>query len=108
VWLERRGQRVSTIDLAGGYFLLAGAAGSVWVDAAREAVRAFGALPIDAYCVGRDLADPENRFADAYGISPSGASLIRPDGFVAWNCPGSVAEPATVLRAALTAGLCRT
>jgi putative polyketide hydroxylase len=83
-------------------------AGSTWMDAAKEAVGGFGGLPIDAYCVGRDLADPENRFPDAYGISPSGVSLVRPDGFVAWKCQETVAEPAKVLRAALAASLCRT
>ena len=30
-------------------------------------------------------------FADAYGISPSGVSLVRPDGIVAWR---SVDAPA--------------
>ena len=50
----------------------------------------FGGLPLDAYCVGRDLADPENRFPGTYGISSSGATLVRPDGFVAWNCQESV------------------
>jgi putative polyketide hydroxylase len=96
------------MDLAGRYVLLAGAAGSAWVDAAKEVVRGFGGLPIEAYCVGRDLADPENRFPGAYGISLSGASLVRPDGFVVWNCHESVAEPVRVLRAALNACLCRT
>jgi hypothetical protein len=108
VWLERRGQRLSTIDLAGRYLLLAGAAGSAWVDAARAAGRALGNLPIDAYCVGHDLSDPEDRFPRAFGVSPAGASLVRPDGFVAWNCRESVAEPERALRAALTSGLCRT
>jgi putative polyketide hydroxylase len=108
LWLERDGGRLATIDLAGRYLLLAGAAGSAWVDAARAAARALGNLPIDAYRVGHDLADPEDRFPRAFGVSPSGASLVRPDGFVAWNCREAVAEPERVLRAALTSGLCRT
>jgi 2-polyprenyl-6-methoxyphenol hydroxylase-like FAD-dependent oxidoreductase len=107
LWLERRGQRISTIDLAGRYVVLAGAAGSAWVDAAKEAVRGFGGLPLEAYCVGRDLADPGNRFPGTYGISSSGAALVRPDGFVAWNCQESAVEPVAVLRAALSTSLCR-
>lgn len=58
------------------------------------------------HCIGRDLTDLEDRFAAAYGISNSGASLVRPDGFVTWNCPEVVAEPVTALQAALKASLC--
>ncbi len=107
LWLERRGQRVSTIDLAGRRFvLLTGAEGSAWLDAAMEASARLGGLPLDAYCVGRDLTDPESRFPSTYGISSSGASLVRPDGFVAWRCPDTVTEPAAALHAALSASLC--
>jgi glycine/D-amino acid oxidase-like deaminating enzyme len=35
----------------------------------------------------------------------SGATLPRPDSFVAWTCPNVVAEPATALRAALNRSL---
>jgi putative polyketide hydroxylase len=105
LWLESHGKRISTIDLAGRYVLIAGAGGSAWVDAAKDLTRGFGGVPLDAYCIGRDLADLENRFPAAYGISNSGASLVRPDGFVTWNCPEGVAEPVTALQAALNASL---
>jgi putative polyketide hydroxylase len=39
------------------------------------------------------------------GIQPSGALLIRPDGFVAWRSESAVAQPAAALRAALSAAL---
>jgi len=105
LWLERRGERISTIDLGGRYVLFAGAAGAAWVEAAKAATEGFGALPLDAYCIGREVADLEHRFAEAYGISDSGASLVRPDGFVAWNCPQGTAEPVAALRTALGASL---
>lgn len=101
LWLEHHGKRISTIDLAGRHVLLAGAAGSAWVDAAVAMKTEFEGLPLEAYCMGRDLIDRGDRFPAAYGISNSGATLVRPDGFVAWNCPGGVAEPVTALRAAL-------
>jgi hypothetical protein len=107
LWLGRRGERISTTDLGGRYVLLAGSAGAAWVDAAREVARTFGALPLDAWCVGRDLADLEQRFLAAFGISDSGAALLRPDGFVAWSCHERVAEPVTALRTALDASLYR-
>ena len=76
------------------------------MDAAKDLTRGFGGVPLDAYCIGGDLADLENRFPAAYGISDSGASLVRPDGFVTWKCPEGVAEPVTALQAALNASLC--
>jgi putative polyketide hydroxylase len=106
LWLERQGKRMSTIDLVGRYVLLAGAAGSAWADAAKALTQGSGGAPLDAYCIGRDVADLEQRFPTAYGISDAGASLVRPDGFVAWNCRERGAEPVTVLQAALNASLC--
>jgi 2-polyprenyl-6-methoxyphenol hydroxylase-like FAD-dependent oxidoreductase len=106
LWLERSGERVSTLDLPRGYVVLAGEAGRAWVDAAQEVRRGLGSLPLESYCIGTDLSDPEQRFPQAYGISNSGASLVRPDGYVAWKSVGGVAEPVPALRAALNASLC--
>ena len=106
LWLERHGKRISTLDLAGRYVLLAGAAGSAWMDAAKEMPRGFRGLSLDALCMGRELADPQRAFPAAYGISDSGATLLRPDGFVAWRCPGVVSDPVMALRAALNTSLC--
>jgi hypothetical protein len=105
LWLGRHGERISTIDLAGRYIVLAGAEGSAWVEAAQEVARTSGALPLDAWCIGRDLADLEHRFPAAFGVSGSGAVLVRPDGFVAWKCPRGLTEPVPALRAALRASL---
>jgi putative polyketide hydroxylase len=51
--------------------------------------------------VGHDLVDPAGAFAAAYGISNSGASLIRPDGFVAWRAREMADEPERILREVL-------
>jgi hypothetical protein len=107
VWLARAGKRVSTIDLTGRYLLLAGSQGQAWVDAARAAATSFGRvpLPMDAYCIGRDLADVEARFEQAYGISSSGATLVRPDGFVAWRSESAATDAPAVLHSALSQSL---
>ena len=117
VWLERRSEgpspgerkseRVSTIDLTGRYLLLAGSQGDQWIPAAKAAASQFGALALDAYRVGTDLTDPDERFASAYGISNTGASLVRPDGFVAWRSPAAATEPERVLSEALARSLMR-
>jgi 2-polyprenyl-6-methoxyphenol hydroxylase-like FAD-dependent oxidoreductase len=85
LWLIRSGERVSTLDLTRGFLLLAASRGADWVVAATNAARARAGLTLDAYCVGTDLDDPDHAFAAAFGINDSGASLIRPDGFVAWR-----------------------
>jgi len=100
-WLERAGARVSTLDLTGRWLLLAGHAGSQWPGAAAQAAQAFGGVPIDAWHVGGELADPAGRFAESVGISASGAVLVRPDGFVAWRCEAAPADAVTALRDAL-------
>jgi hypothetical protein len=101
VWLSRSGERVSTLDLFGRSFvLLAGADGGAWCAAARG-------LPLDCYRLGEDLED-DGLFADAYGISPSGAVLVRPDGFIAWRAHAIASDPESALTQALRTLLPRT
>jgi hypothetical protein len=79
IWLERDGGSVSTLDLLGRNFvLLAGAKGEAWRDAARNAAERSG-VPLDVHVLG------ESAVADAYAIGTTGATLVRPDGFIAWR-----------------------
>ena len=72
VWIERDGQRRSTLDLLGrGFVLLAGRDAGPWCEAAAR-------LPVPIRC--------ERIAAHAgLGIRRDGALLVRPDGFVAWR-----------------------
>jgi 2-polyprenyl-6-methoxyphenol hydroxylase-like FAD-dependent oxidoreductase len=108
VWLTRNGERLSTHDLFGRDFvLLAGPAGDAWCAAAKAAARTFGAGVV-AYRVGEgtDLADSDGRFLEAYGLSPAGAVLVRPDGFVGWRSRDAEGASGQTARAALKALLC--
>jgi putative polyketide hydroxylase len=108
LWIEKDGKRVSTLDLFGTCFtLLAGTEGAAWTTAAREAADAAGGLTLEAYTFGQELRDPENGFAAAYGITATGAVLVRPDGFVAWRAKSSIAKPQDTLRDALARLLCK-
>ncbi|HVQ13602.1 MAG TPA: FAD-dependent monooxygenase, partial [Vicinamibacterales bacterium] len=100
-WLERNGERVSTIDLTGNWLLLAGPEGEEWIGAAREAAGAASGLKIDAWRVGGEISDPAGGFTGSAGITPSGAVLVRPDGFVAWRQETSHRGLPHTLRAAL-------
>jgi len=108
LWLKRRdGERVSTIDLTGKPLLLAGRDGTLWMAAAAKVAEWFDGLPIDAFCVGRDLEDPEDHFAEAFGLSSRGAVLVRPDGFIAWRSAGGSEVPEAQLRQAVASVLAR-
>ena len=87
VWLHRDGKLLSALDLFGRNFvLLSGPQGFGWKEAVRDAAAALK-IPIDLYmiCTAGDLVDPHGVFLERYGLSPSGAVLVRPDGFSAWR-----------------------
>jgi 2-polyprenyl-6-methoxyphenol hydroxylase-like FAD-dependent oxidoreductase len=108
VWVERGGKRLSTLDLFNRNFvLLTGPDGVAWRDAARAAASRFSELELDVFVVGLDLADPEGRFCAAYGLSSGGASLVRPDGFVAWRAMEAPRDSAPALTQALKAVLAK-
>ena len=114
LWLQRAaagwigdGGRVSTLDLFGHAFvILAGPEGAAWGEAAAKAAKAFPGLELHAHHIGGPaLRDPDGRFAQAYGISPWGAVLVRPDGFVAWRAKEKINAAHDVLTAALRTAL---
>lgn len=78
VAIERRGQAMSTLDLFGrGYVMLT--ADPAWRSVA-------DALPIELVMVGEDAMFPDaEAFPTHFGVGPTGASLVRPDGIVAWR-----------------------
>jgi 2-polyprenyl-6-methoxyphenol hydroxylase-like FAD-dependent oxidoreductase len=107
VWLERDGQRISTIDLFGRSFvLMAGPEGGSWLHAARAVAEEFDRHELEAHVVGGgSIVDPEGRFTTAYGLDETGAALIRPDGFVAWRSKSGGRDDRRSLAAALHAVL---
>ncbi|MEV7019966.1 FAD-dependent monooxygenase [Streptomyces sp. NPDC093991] len=110
LWLDRSGARVSTLDLYERSLVLLASPHSPWLAAAAEVAAALP-VPLDAYGVGEgaDLVpEPDADWAGAHGVTPDGAVLVRPDGFVAWRHEGRAADPARTLRDAITALLSRT
>ena len=92
---------MSTLDLfRGAFVLLAGQQGQAWIDAVARVAPEFPGLPIETHVIGGDVAA-------AYGISASGASLVRPDGFVAWRSPSNGTDPGGELGRTLAAILDR-
>jgi putative polyketide hydroxylase len=109
LWLERRGQRISTLDLLDGRFvLLVGPAGISWQEAASVAVASLG-IALSAYRVGAegDLIDREHAWQTRMGVSDEGAVLVRPDGFVAWRTSAPSSGPESLVMQVLATILCR-
>jgi hypothetical protein len=99
IWLERNGQRISTLDLYDRTLtLLTGSAAAEWREAACMVTATYG-VPLSIYTIGQEgeLQDVDSRWREAYGINADGALLIRPDGFVAWRQPGAVDNHRAVL-----------
>jgi putative polyketide hydroxylase len=109
LWLERGRQRVSTLDLLDGRFVLfTGSDGTWWRQAAARVARFLG-INLNAYCVAPDgdLLDSQNEWSQRMGVSSDGAVLVRPDGFVAWRASHIAPTPEQLLEQVLHHILCR-
>jgi putative polyketide hydroxylase len=98
------GERISTIDTYdGGFILLTGPDNVGWVRAADQ-IRAELAIPLTVYGLGTDLLPTDEIIADLlqrYGLEPSGAVLIRPDGFVGFRSASRAEDHYAALGSAL-------
>lgn len=109
LWLERQGQRMSTLDLLDGRFvLLVGPNGASWCEAA-AVVKASLGIELMAWRIGpdADLLDLEDGWTAKLGGSPEGAVLVRPDGFVAWRARTLTTSSDPLLEQVLSHILCR-
>lgn len=107
VWVRHGGAQLSTVDLFGdGWVLIAGDNGGGWYEAARRVGAELG-IRLDAYAVGTHLVDLGCILVRDYGISLAGASLIRPDGIIAWRTDSRPDDAVTTLRDVLTRVLAR-
>jgi hypothetical protein len=100
LWIEHDGERVSTLDLFRQHLvLLAGPGGAAWGDGASAAGAELG-VEIDVHKLGED------GFPEAYGVTPSGAVLVRPDGYVAWRATDDANASAEEMTRIVASVLC--
>lgn len=109
LWVWKSGTRLSTLDLLQRDWVLL-SENERWCAAAAMASERLG-LKLHISRIGGDLMPPTTSAADleafgkefqtAFGIGPAGASLIRPDGYVAWRSTGMPSDPAGALADAL-------
>ncbi|MFF3560075.1 FAD-dependent oxidoreductase [Streptomyces sp. NPDC002574] len=108
------GERRSTLDLYERSMVLLcgdGAEGRAWHEAARTAGARLG-VPLAAYRLGdsaeADLTpEGDTDWAALHGVSPRGAVMVRPDGFVAWRAEDAVDDPEATVAGVLTTVLRR-
>ncbi|MFD7257705.1 FAD-dependent oxidoreductase [Streptomyces sp. NPDC059874] len=111
MWLTRSGERISSLDLYERSFVLLSGAGTPWRAAAEQVAGELSAR-LDAHTIGSgpgaDLVpEGDADWAQVHGMSPEGAVLVRPDGFVAWRSEGAVPDARAALLGALSTVLRR-
>jgi 2-polyprenyl-6-methoxyphenol hydroxylase-like FAD-dependent oxidoreductase len=106
VWLERNGERISTLDLFGRrWVLLTAADGGAWADTRQDVARP---VDVDVQRIGAGgLTDPAGMFNESYGLTPTGAVLVRPDGFVAWRATPQERPDSSTVHEVLQRLMCR-
>ncbi|MFO1103254.1 MAG: FAD-dependent monooxygenase [Methylocystis sp.] len=99
VWLRRGEATISSHDLIGRDFMLfVGPDGGDWIDAAARVGLRSG-VPLGVCRLGFDVDDPEGLFLPRLGVSPEGALLVRPDGFICWRSRGASPDALATLQA---------
>ncbi|MEU6962551.1 FAD-dependent monooxygenase [Streptomyces chrestomyceticus] len=109
VRLRRGTEEISTIDLFwDSYVLLTGPEGGAWTQAAEPVARKLG-VPLRTWSVGdrAELRPVGRDWAEAYGVGPGGAVLVRPDAFVSWRAERVTGDPQEVLTDVLSRAACQ-
>jgi 2-polyprenyl-6-methoxyphenol hydroxylase-like FAD-dependent oxidoreductase len=110
IYLQKGAERISTLDLFGGNFaLLTGPEARAWSEYASAAAGQLR-VPLDIHMIGKSggWLDAGGEFLNAYGLSSTGAALVRPDGFVAWRAKSAEGASIQQFAAVLDSVLCRT
>ena len=102
VWVEREGQRLSTLDLVprGGFLLITGSDGGTWHRAGSTLAAELN-ISLEVVTIGQHgdsgCVDLERRWGALSGIAETGAILVRPDNHIAWRTTEAYAEPERML-----------
>lgn len=99
-WMTKDGKPITTLDLFGHNWVLLTEDKS-WLAVADNIGKKLG-VKLECYHIGTDVvtADPRT-FRKAFGVGYTGATLIRPDGYIAWRKADMPVNPHDVLHEAL-------
>ena len=107
VALQRAGKPISTLDLFTRNFCVLAAATAALGALPRARRPAILGSPSMRMTLVGAKSTTRGRFADAYGLSPSGAVIVRPDGFVAWRAVDGAGASKAAMTTLLSSLLCR-
>lgn len=84
-WVSSGEARISTLDLfQHGWVLMS--EDETWISMASQIEAKFPKAKIGSVLVGEDVKfEREETFRDEFGVGHHGATLIRPDGYIAWR-----------------------
>jgi putative polyketide hydroxylase len=106
--VRHRGEEISTLDLYERSFVLLSDADDPngWHEAAIRLAEEMS-IPLTSYRVGNGpdaelTPEGDTDWSAAHGTTPTGAVLVRPDGFVAWRSSEPVPDAERALRQVLT------
>ncbi|GCE07972.1 FAD-dependent monooxygenase [Dictyobacter aurantiacus] len=102
IWLSSNGETMSTLDLFGHGFVLLTPTSDAWTAAVTNLSNKLS-VPFAIHGIGdhQPYTDTEQQFQSSYGISSSGAVLVRPDGFIAWRAHSLPPNPLQALELVL-------
>lgn len=104
LWVTKGGDRLSTLDLFQLDWVLL-AEDEHWGAAAAGTANLLG-IKLGWVHIGAEVLPPSpEEFRQAFGLGIGGASLIRPDGFIAWRSIHMATNPTSALTGALNSVL---
>jgi flavin-dependent dehydrogenase len=104
LWVTKGEELLSTLDLFQQDWVLLGE-DQRWASAAASVGDLLG-INLVWVRIGADvLASNPEEFRKAFGLGSGGASLIRPDGYIAWRSTNSVTDPVRAVADALSSVL---
>jgi putative polyketide hydroxylase len=96
LWVKKDGVTLSTIDLFTDSIVLV-TQSEIWITACENASKKLG-FNIQLILVGRDIqVEDMEDYREAFGVSATGCSLIRPDGVVMWRTAEAPSHPSNEL-----------
>ena len=89
-WVQRNGERMSSLDLVGSRSWAFLFVSEVWGKAISEVNAGSHHIQAKAIRIGEDAQIlPEDTFETLFGVSSHGCVLVRPDGYIAWRSDAS-------------------
>lgn len=102
IWVFKGGERVPLLDLLDHHRWTVVSESAVWRDAATSVAK-DSPIPLQSLQFGHDVQLARQQdFQKAFGVSSSGAVLIRPDGYIAWRVQELPSDAAQILDGVLS------